>query len=319
MSERLAVRKTYKLFIGGAFPRSESGHSYEVTDAKGRFAANAALASRKDARDAVVAARKAFGGWAGRTAYNRAQKIEKRRFRVLLRELCANLPERQRPENRPGPKPHRVSDAVFAITITLFVLEIHRPALDRPELGSRLLERWPDYVAFAVSFVYVGVVWLNHHALFARIRNVDLGLAWINPLILATTALLPFPTGILAGAFGEGTSGSREAAVVLYAIVGALMSAAWIPVFPYRSRQLPAGRGARLLRLATARTRAGSYMRLPCVGADRFESQDRARPLGLRGNDRALTALFLHYGPIKPGQSNIYCCYVVVFHTIVEI
>ena len=70
---RIDVRKTYKLFIGGAFPRSESGHSYEVTDSKGKFVANAALASRKDARDAVVAARKAFPGWAGRTAYNRAQ------------------------------------------------------------------------------------------------------------------------------------------------------------------------------------------------------------------------------------------------------
>ncbi|SFC74201.1 Aldehyde dehydrogenase family protein [Nocardioides terrae] len=70
---RLDVRKTYKLYIDGAFPRSESGHSYEVLDGKGRFVANAALASRKDARDAVVAARKAFGGWSGRTAYNRAQ------------------------------------------------------------------------------------------------------------------------------------------------------------------------------------------------------------------------------------------------------
>jgi acyl-CoA reductase-like NAD-dependent aldehyde dehydrogenase len=73
MSERLAVRKTYKLFIGGAFPRSESGRSYEVTDAKGDFVANAARASRKDARDAVSAARKAFGGWSGRTPYNRGQ------------------------------------------------------------------------------------------------------------------------------------------------------------------------------------------------------------------------------------------------------
>jgi acyl-CoA reductase-like NAD-dependent aldehyde dehydrogenase len=70
---RLDVRKTYKLFIGGAFPRSESGRSYPVTDAKGRFLANAALASRKDARDAVAAARKAFGGWSTRTPYNRAQ------------------------------------------------------------------------------------------------------------------------------------------------------------------------------------------------------------------------------------------------------
>ncbi|WP_157248928.1 aldehyde dehydrogenase family protein [Nonomuraea typhae] len=70
---RLAVRKTYKLFIGGAFPRSESGRSYVVTTAKGEFVANAARASRKDARDAVVAARKAFPGWSAATPYNRGQ------------------------------------------------------------------------------------------------------------------------------------------------------------------------------------------------------------------------------------------------------
>ncbi len=72
---RIDVRKTYKLFIGGEFPRSESGHSYPVHDVRGRFVANAALASRKDARDAVSAARKAFPGWAGRTAYNRSQVV----------------------------------------------------------------------------------------------------------------------------------------------------------------------------------------------------------------------------------------------------
>jgi acyl-CoA reductase-like NAD-dependent aldehyde dehydrogenase len=72
---RLAVRKTYKLFIGGAFPRSESGRSYVVTDGVGHFLANAALASRKDARDAVVAARRALGPWSGATAYNRGQVL----------------------------------------------------------------------------------------------------------------------------------------------------------------------------------------------------------------------------------------------------
>jgi acyl-CoA reductase-like NAD-dependent aldehyde dehydrogenase len=72
---RVDVRKTYKLFIGGEFPRSESGHSYVVNDVRGRFVANAALSSRKDARDAVAAARKAFPGWAGRTAYNRGQVV----------------------------------------------------------------------------------------------------------------------------------------------------------------------------------------------------------------------------------------------------
>jgi acyl-CoA reductase-like NAD-dependent aldehyde dehydrogenase len=74
-SDRLAVRKTYKLYVGGAFPRSESGRSYEVTDAKGVFLANAAWASRKDARDAVVAARAAFPKWSGATAYNRGQVL----------------------------------------------------------------------------------------------------------------------------------------------------------------------------------------------------------------------------------------------------
>ncbi|WP_062207206.1 aldehyde dehydrogenase family protein [Streptomyces sp. NBRC 109706] len=72
---KLPVLKTYKLFVGGAFPRSESGRVYEVTDAKGEWLANAPLASRKDARDAVVAARKAFPRWSGATAYNRGQVL----------------------------------------------------------------------------------------------------------------------------------------------------------------------------------------------------------------------------------------------------
>ncbi len=71
----LAIPKTYKLFIGGKFPRSESGRTYTATDSDGGFMANAALASRKDARDAVVAARKALGSWAGATPYNRGQVI----------------------------------------------------------------------------------------------------------------------------------------------------------------------------------------------------------------------------------------------------
>ncbi|MFI2372917.1 aldehyde dehydrogenase family protein [Streptomyces sp. NPDC018833] len=78
---RLSVFKTYKLYVGGKFPRSESGRVYEVTAkasaaeaaGKGKWLANAPLSSRKDARDAVVAARKAFGGWSGATAYNRGQ------------------------------------------------------------------------------------------------------------------------------------------------------------------------------------------------------------------------------------------------------
>ncbi len=73
MTDRLDVRKTYKLYVGGAFPRSESGRTYDALGADGQVLAHAPLASRKDARDAVAAARKAQEGWAGRTAYNRAQ------------------------------------------------------------------------------------------------------------------------------------------------------------------------------------------------------------------------------------------------------
>ncbi len=75
MPDRLSVRKTYKLYVGGAFPRSESGRSYPVTTVDGEFLANAAQASRKDARDAVVAARKAVPAWSGATAYNRGQVL----------------------------------------------------------------------------------------------------------------------------------------------------------------------------------------------------------------------------------------------------
>jgi acyl-CoA reductase-like NAD-dependent aldehyde dehydrogenase len=74
-ADRIEVRKTYKLYVGGAFPRSESARSYVVTDAAGGFWANAAHASRKDARDAVQAARKAVAGWSSRTPYNRGQVV----------------------------------------------------------------------------------------------------------------------------------------------------------------------------------------------------------------------------------------------------
>ena len=73
MSERIDVKKTYKLFINGAFPRSESGRTYEVKTSKGAFLANACLSSRKDLREAVVAARAAHNGWSKATAYNRGQ------------------------------------------------------------------------------------------------------------------------------------------------------------------------------------------------------------------------------------------------------
>ena len=92
---RIDVNKTYKLFIGGAFPRSESGRVYEIKGANKKFIANPALASRKDLRDAVVAAKAAHSGWAHATAFNRGQilyrvaEIMQGRSDQFIDEICA--------------------------------------------------------------------------------------------------------------------------------------------------------------------------------------------------------------------------------------
>jgi len=91
MSQRLAVKKTYKLYIGGAFVRSESGRHDPVLDDEGRHVANIARASRKDVRDAVKAARKAQPAWAGKTAYNRGQILY--RFAEALESRSSEFPD----------------------------------------------------------------------------------------------------------------------------------------------------------------------------------------------------------------------------------
>jgi uncharacterized membrane protein len=90
------------------------------------------------------------------------------------------------------------SDGVFAIAITLLVLEIHVPEAPPGGLWSALLEQWPSYVAYLVSFLIIGIIWVNHHRLLRSVARVDATLLFLNLLLLLFVAVLPFPTALLA-------------------------------------------------------------------------------------------------------------------------
>jgi uncharacterized membrane protein len=103
------------------------------------------------------------------------------------------------------------SDAVFAITVTLLVLEI-RPPTDYNHLLHGLAALWPSYLAYALTFLFIGQVWANHHVMFDQIRAADRVILLLNTLLLMMVAFLPFTTSVLAGALRSG-HGLRTAAV----------------------------------------------------------------------------------------------------------
>ena len=127
-------------------------------------------------------------------------------------------------------------------------------------LGAVLIRQWPAYLAFAVSFVYVGVIWLNHHVLLRQVSRMNLALSWINLGVLFGAVIIPFPTAVIASAFAEGNSDDERAAVLLYACVAAFMSCTWLATFGYLSRHpelLAAGTRAGYARQQLARPVTG--------------------------------------------------------------
>lgn len=123
------------------------------------------------------------------------------------------------------------SDAVFAIIVTLLVLDLRAPHTHPGGMLDALLREWPSYLAFTISFVYLSVLWLNHHALFRLIARVDARLNWANLALLFSAVVIPFPTATLAAAFAGGDRSDERVAVALYALSATPLSVPWLLIF----------------------------------------------------------------------------------------
>jgi uncharacterized membrane protein len=126
------------------------------------------------------------------------------------------------------------TDAVFAISINLLVLEI-RPPEDYSNLLHGLAALWPSYLAYAVTFLFIGQVWANHHVMFDHIRAAHRVVLLLNTLLLMAVAFLPFATSVLAGAFRSGHG--QRTAVVFYGIAFVVTALTFNAVWQYARRR----------------------------------------------------------------------------------
>ena len=129
------------------------------------------------------------------------------------------------------------SDGVFAVAITLLVLDIRPPTEVETSSGlwHALGDLWPNYAAYAVSFLIIGIVWVNHHAVMTLMARADRGLAFLNLLLLMTVALIPFATALLSEYLTHG--GPSHVAAAAYSAVITLMGAAFGALWIYASRE----------------------------------------------------------------------------------
>jgi uncharacterized membrane protein len=129
------------------------------------------------------------------------------------------------------------SDGVFAIAITLLILAVGlEQAFSEGELKRQLVDLWPAYIAYAVSFLTVGIMWANHHQIFRHFARVDRPLLLLNILLLMCVSFTPFPTRVVAEHAKNGSD--REAAAVLYGLTMTLTAICFFTVWIYGSRRL---------------------------------------------------------------------------------
>ncbi|MFF0636259.1 TMEM175 family protein [Nocardia sp. NPDC004151] len=161
------------------------------------------------------------------------------------------------------------SDGVMAIAITLLILEIRVPEHEPGRLLQALGHIWPSYVAYLASFMTIGVVWMNHHTFFGRLRRIDHVLRWWNLLLLLGISLVPFPTMVVAENVVHGTHRDAVVAVALYGIVGVLMTVPWAPMWWRLAKQpemLKSGLGADYARRESWRAWPGILVYAACIG-----------------------------------------------------
>jgi uncharacterized membrane protein len=129
----------------------------------------------------------------------------------------------------PKSRTEAFSDGVFAIAITLLIIEVRVPDSEAGELARDLANLWPAYAAYVVSFVIIGIIWVNHHEIFEGLAAVDRPLLFLNLLLLLTVAFLPFPTALLGDYIREGDNAHIAAAVYGFnmTMIGLAFTAVW--------------------------------------------------------------------------------------------
>jgi uncharacterized membrane protein len=158
------------------------------------------------------------------------------------------------------------SDGVFAIAITLLVLTNAEPSSFK-DLSHQLWDRWPSYAAYVVSFLVIGIMWLNHHSIFGYLERIDRPLVYLNQLLLLTVVFVPYPTGVLGEALrrGQGT----QTAAVFYTLTMAVNAYCWTALWLYASsgrRLLHEGFPEERRRSATMAFSIGSLMYTLAIG-----------------------------------------------------
>jgi uncharacterized membrane protein len=128
------------------------------------------------------------------------------------------------------------SDGVFAIAITLLVLTIAQPR-DYSRLAAELRSRWPSLAAYVVSFLVIGIMWVNHHTVFSNVKRIDRGFYYRNLVLLMTIVFIPYPTEVFGVALGHSSSAAARTAAVFYSLTMTVNACAWAALWLHASRR----------------------------------------------------------------------------------